>query len=156
MQTLWRDSGDEAAYESARLKNVFNLRRPTHRPLAAIQATCAADVLKGVELARSQKCQVAVRSGGHSIPVWSLHPDSILIDLGNWKETEVNPGARIAIATPSITSKELNSALATHGLMFPGGHCPDVGLGGFMLQGGMGWNSRVCVKALSCLLRIIR
>ena len=27
--------------------------------------------------------------------------------------------------------------------MFPGGHCPDVGLGGFLLQGGMGWNCRV-------------
>jgi FAD/FMN-containing dehydrogenase len=27
--------------------------------------------------------------------------------------------------------------------MFPGGHCPDVGLGGFVLQGGMGWNCKV-------------
>jgi FAD/FMN-containing dehydrogenase len=26
--------------------------------------------------------------------------------------------------------------------MFPAGHCPTVGLGGFLLQGGFGWNSR--------------
>jgi FAD/FMN-containing dehydrogenase len=26
--------------------------------------------------------------------------------------------------------------------MFAGGHCPDVGLGGFLLQGGMGWNCK--------------
>ena len=26
---------------------------------------------------------------------------------------------------------------------FAGGHCPDVGLGGFLLQGGMGWNCKV-------------
>jgi hypothetical protein len=23
-----------------------------------------------------------------------------------------------------------------------GGHCPTVGIGGFLLQGGMGWNCR--------------
>ena len=27
--------------------------------------------------------------------------------------------------------------------MFPGGHCPTVGLGGYLLQGGFGWNSRL-------------
>lgn len=45
------------------------------------------------------------------------------------------------------TGKELNDALAVHGLFFPGGHCPDVGLGGFLLQGGMGWNCAVSNQA---------
>ncbi|MFM2327226.1 MAG: hypothetical protein RIR31_1428, partial [Bacteroidota bacterium] len=32
--------------------------------------------------------------------------------------------------------------LQKHGLLFPGGHCPTVGIGGFLLQGGQGWNAR--------------
>jgi hypothetical protein len=37
----------------------------------------------------------------------------------------------------------LNTFLAEKGVMFAGGHCPDVGLGGFLLQGGRGWNCKV-------------
>jgi FAD/FMN-containing dehydrogenase len=32
--------------------------------------------------------------------------------------------------------------LAERGRLFPGGHCPTVGIGGFLLQGGQGWNAR--------------
>jgi FAD/FMN-containing dehydrogenase len=38
--------------------------------------------------------------------------------------------------------EELAPALNARGRMFPGGHCPSVGLGGFLLQGGQGWNCR--------------
>ena len=37
---------------------------------------------------------------------------------------------------------ELAPFLAARGRFFPGGHCPTVGLGGFLLQGGQGWNAR--------------
>ena len=37
---------------------------------------------------------------------------------------------------------ELAPFLESHGRMFTGGHCESVGLGGFLLQGGQGWNSR--------------
>src|SRR6202035_1921236 len=38
---------------------------------------------------------------------------------------------------------ELLELLAKHDLFFPAGHCPGVGLGGYLLQGGFGWNGRV-------------
>jgi FAD/FMN-containing dehydrogenase len=37
---------------------------------------------------------------------------------------------------------ELAPFLAARGRAFPGGHCASVGLGGFLLQGGQGWDSR--------------
>ena len=37
---------------------------------------------------------------------------------------------------------ELAPFLAERGRAFPGGHCATVGLGGFLLQGGQGWDSR--------------
>ncbi|MEK7253673.1 MAG: FAD-binding protein, partial [Bacteroidota bacterium] len=37
---------------------------------------------------------------------------------------------------------ELNPFLKRKGRFFNGGHCPTVGIGGFLLQGGQGWNAR--------------
>lgn len=143
MQIIYSDSEDQPGYKKACTSGVFNLRRPRHRPSAVIQVTCTKDIVEAIQIAHQQKCQIAVRSGGHSMAVWSLHEKSILLDLGSWKELKIDPETMIAQVTPSATSKELNDALIEHELIFPGGHCPDVGLGGYMLQGGMGWNARV-------------
>ncbi|KAJ5145417.1 hypothetical protein N7448_002809 [Penicillium atrosanguineum] len=140
MQIIWQDSDN---YEDARIGRVFNHRRPQRFPLAVVRATCEDDIVAAVQLAVERNCRVAVRSGGHSWAAWSVRDNSILIDLGNFKHVEVDAENRIARATPSMTGRELNSVLVRdHQLMFPGGHCPDVGLGGFLLQGGMGWNCR--------------
>ncbi|KAJ5682092.1 uncharacterized protein N7477_002032 [Penicillium maclennaniae] len=140
MQIIWQDSD---TYEDARIGRVFNHRRPRRFPLAVVKATCEEDIVAAVKLAVERNCRVAVRSGGHSWAAWSVRDNSILIDLGNFKQVEVDAENRIARATPSMTGRELNSVLIRdHQLMFPGGHCPDVGLGGFLLQGGMGWNCR--------------
>jgi hypothetical protein len=147
LQIIWRDSADKATYEDARVGRVFNHRRPHRFPLAVVKASSVDDIQAAVKLAIEKNCRVAVRSGGHSWAVWSVRDQSILIDLGNYKELEVDEENRLARATPSVTGKELNGRLISeYGLMFPGGHCPDVGLGGFLLQGGMGWNCRVCLR----------
>ncbi|KAL2844818.1 hypothetical protein BJY01DRAFT_263783 [Aspergillus pseudoustus] len=143
MHITWRDLAELAAYEDARVGRVFNHRRPRRYPRAVVKATSVEDIIAAVKLAKEQNCRVAVRSGGHSWAAWSVRDDSILIDLGNFKSWTVDAENRRAQVTPSVTGRELNGMLTTeHGLMFPGGHCPDVGLGGFLLQGGMGWNCR--------------
>jgi FAD/FMN-containing dehydrogenase len=86
-----------------------------------------------------------VRSGGHSWAAWSVRDDAILIDLGNFKGIEFDENALIVKATPSTTGRMLNDFLGERGYLFAGGHCPDVGLGGFLLQGGMGWNCKACL-----------
>ncbi len=141
MEIIWRDS---PSYEEARIGRVFNHRRPKRYPLAVINATSVSDIIQAVQLAKEKKCRIAVRSGGHSWAAWSVRDESILIDLGKYKLLDVDPVAKIARASPSMTGSEINGVLTKEfGLMFPGGHCPDVGIGGFLLQGGMGWNCRV-------------
>lgn len=130
-------------FESARVDAVFNARRPDRQPAAVLLAKSIADVQAGVRLAARRGWRVAVRSGGHSWAAWSVRADCLLIDLGGLRELEIDVAARIARVSPSTRGgKELNPALARLGLFFPGGHCPTVGLGGFLLQGGMGWNCR--------------
>ncbi|PWY66735.1 FAD binding domain protein [Aspergillus heteromorphus CBS 117.55] len=143
MKITWRDSADPAVYEEARVGRLFNHRRPQRFPLAVVKATSEREIVDAVKLAIEKNCRVAVRSGGHALAGWSVRDQSILIELGEYKHLEVDPGSRIARASPSLTGKELNDVLVKeHGMMFPAGHCPEVGLGGFLLQGGNGWNCR--------------
>ena len=44
---------------------------------------------------------------------------------------------------PGVKGDDLGAALRAHGLFFPGGHCPTVCVGGYLLQGGFGWNGRL-------------
>lgn len=134
---------NDSKYEEARVGRVFNQRRPDRYPHGVVEATCVEDVVKAVNLAKEMNLRVSVRSGGHSWAAWSVRDNAILIDLGKLKRVELDERTNVANVSPSTTGRVLNKFLATKGKMFGGGHCPDVGLGGFLLQGGMGWNCAV-------------
>ncbi|KAF9888893.1 hypothetical protein FE257_008263 [Aspergillus nanangensis] len=142
MSITRRNDTDEDRFAQISLKGVFNGRVPPRVPRAVVRVSSLDDVLAGVALAIREQCGLAVRSGGHSLPVWSLQEDSVLLDLGGWKKVDIDLPEGRAMVTPAVTSKELNDALAPRGLVSPGAHCPHVGLGGFLLQGGMGWNAQ--------------
>ncbi|WP_046727772.1 FAD-binding oxidoreductase [Streptomyces humi] len=135
--------GDED-FEEAVYGRVFNARRPADRvPAAVLRAVTEQDVVEGVRLALERGWQVAVRSGGHSWAAWSVRREALLIDLGGFREMAYDETTGIVTATPSVKGgDELNPYLGGFGRFFNGGHCPSVGIGGFLLQGGQGWNAR--------------
>ncbi|MGW1026365.1 FAD-binding oxidoreductase [Streptomyces sp. NPDC002577] len=135
--------GDED-FDEACFGRVFNARRPTDRtPAAVLKAMTEQDVVDGVRLAIERGWQVAVRSGGHSWAAWSVRDEALLIDLGGFHEMSYDETTGIVSATPSVKGgDELNPYLGRFGRFFNGGHCPSVGIGGFLLQGGQGWNAR--------------
>ncbi|KAK2597823.1 hypothetical protein N8I77_012584 [Diaporthe amygdali] len=155
---VFRDSTPREEFLESAWGHVFNHRRATETrvPRAVVHATSAAHVAQAVRLAGDLGCRVSVRSGGHSWAGWSVRDDAICIDLGalpggkHHSPADGNPGegldydprTRILSCPPSATGRKANAFLATKGRMFAGGHCPDVGLGGFLLQGGMGWNCK--------------
>lgn len=134
--------GDEG-FEEACVARIFNLRRPEERPEAVLLAASEADVIDGIRFARENSLQVAVRAGGHSWAAWSLRDGALLIDLERMRELSYDPDTGIATASPAIKGgTELAPFLSRQGRAFTGGHCPSVGIGGFLLQGGQGWNCR--------------
>ena len=139
---IWRSEADPVVYETARVGRIFNQRRPKRRPVAVVEASQEAHIVQAVRLAVDRRCRVSVRSGGHSWAAWSVRDEAILIDLGNYDLIDLDESNRIVTVSPSTTGRKLNAFLDEKGLMFAGGHCPDVGLGGFLLQGGMGWNCK--------------
>jgi FAD/FMN-containing dehydrogenase len=139
-ELIWRG---EPGYEEARVGRVFNARRPDRFPAAVLNARCDDDVVAGVRLARERGLKVSVRSGGHSWAAWSIRDEALLIDLGLMREMSYDPDTGIASANPAVKGgAELTPFLTAQGRSFTGGHCPSVGIGGFLLQGGQGWNSR--------------
>jgi FAD/FMN-containing dehydrogenase len=130
-------------YEQARQAAVWNGRKPERYPQAIVLAETAADVVEAVRYARANGLKIKARSGGHSWTASSLREGALLIDLSRLTGIEFDPDSRVAIVEAGVRGRELNGLLADHGLFFPSGHCPTVGLGGFLLQGGWGWLSRV-------------
>ncbi|KIV99813.1 uncharacterized protein PV09_08617 [Verruconis gallopava] len=139
---IWKDSVSAEEYEKARIGRVFNSRHPKRYPVAVVEAESVDHVVEAVRLAKSKGHRVSIRSGGHSWAVWSVRDDAVLIDLHKLKEITFEDETGIVKVSPSTTGRILNGFLGEKGRMFPGGHCPDVGLGGFLLQGGMGWVCR--------------
>jgi FAD/FMN-containing dehydrogenase len=133
--------GDEE-YEAARRGPARHQRIPDRYPDVVVRAADEADVCEAVRWAATEGWKVAVRSGGHSFSVDPLRDGGMLIDLAALDELQVEADAMRATAGPARRGNELCTLLDDIGLFFPGGHCKGVGLGGYLLQGGYGWNSR--------------
>ncbi|KAL1595317.1 hypothetical protein SLS60_010008 [Paraconiothyrium brasiliense] len=139
---IWKAESTTEDYERARIGRVFNHRRPKRYPVAIVEADKEEHIVEAVRLAQTKGVRISIRSGGHSWAAWSVRDDALLVDMGKYRQIELDDESGIVAVSPSTTGRQLNTALREKGLLFPGGHCPDVGLGGFLLQGGMGWVCR--------------
>ncbi len=129
-------------YDAARRAAVANARCPDRQPEAIIRARSDMDVLTGVQLAIERGWKIGVRSGGHSWSGSHLRDGGLLLDLSEMKALSIDAERQTAVAEPGLRSSELTERLWPYHLFFPTGHCIGPSLGGFLLQGGFGWNSR--------------
>lgn len=142
----------DAGYEELRRRG-HNALEPERYPELIVRAESVDDVLAAVRLARAEGLKVKARSGGHSWTASSVR-DGMLIDLEALDEITVDPQARTATVQPGVKGEDLGAALRAHGLFFPGGHCPTVCVGGYLLQGGFGWNGRLHGPACASVLAV--
>jgi FAD/FMN-containing dehydrogenase len=110
----------------------------------ALITRCAgvADVISAVRFARGTDLPVAVRSGGHSFPGFSLCDGGMVIDLGPMKGIRVDPEGRTARAQAGALLGELDRETQTFGLAVPSGIVTHTGVAGLTLGGGIGWLMR--------------
>ena len=134
-------SRTDSDYETIRRSMCWNQLTPARYPEIIVHVTSEADVSEALEFARANGMKVAVRGGGHSWVGFSLRNGSVLVDLEKLNQVKIDREARTAIVQPAVTGRELNNQLAPLGLAFPVGHCPSVPMSGFLLSGGLGWNS---------------
>ncbi len=133
----------EVGYEDARRGAVWNARTPERFPDRIVIAESEADVVRAVLEAGEEDMRIGVRSGGHSWAGNHLRDGGMLLDLSRMRAIELDQGAMTATVQPGCPGNELLVALGEKELFFPAGHCVGVAVGGYLLQGGYGWNGRV-------------
>jgi len=126
-------------YDQAR--SVWN---GAHERRPAVIAQCAgvADVIRTVNLARTEGLPLAIRGGGHSIPGFSTLDGGIVLDLSQMTGIEVRPDDRIVTAQAGCTWKDLDAETQQFGLAVTGGLVSSTGIAGFTVGGGIGWLMR--------------
>jgi len=132
----------EPGFEQAVLGTSFTVRDPGRRPDIVVQANDVYEVMAAVRQAAQDNMHIGMCSGGHSWAQNHIREGGMMLDLSRLKSIEINPTKMTAVIGPAVLAGELNLAVVPHGLFFPTAHAWTVGLGGFLLQGGFGWNSR--------------
>jgi len=144
----------DLGYEPARRATCRNTWLPDRYPDVIVQASCAEDVIAAIRLANANGWPVGVRSGGHSWSCNHVRAGGMLLDVSRLDAVEIDRKAMRATVGPGCRGDGLNDLLGEQNLFFPVGHCPSVGLGGYLLQGGFGWNSRVVGPACENVVAI--
>ncbi|MEU9343693.1 FAD-binding oxidoreductase [Streptomyces sp. NPDC048278] len=130
---------DDARYE--RLRHGY-----VHRgaPAAVLLPEDAAQTAEALAYARSLGSAVSVRSGGHGISGRSTNDGGAVVDLSRLDEVRVLDRARRRIRVGAGARwGRVAQALAPHGLAVSSGDTGDVGVGGLVTAGGMGWLARL-------------
>jgi FAD/FMN-containing dehydrogenase len=102
----------------------------------------AADVSATIGVARELGLEIAVRSGGHSVPGHSSVAGGLVIDLRDLDSLEIDTDARTATVGAGVTAGQYTSEVGKHGLATGFGDTGSVGIGGITTGGGVGFLSR--------------
>lgn len=132
----------DTGFDQAVLGTSFTAHDPGRRPDIVVQCNSADEVAAAVRQAAQGRMHVGMCSGGHSWAQNHIREGGMMLDLSRLRSIEINATKMTAVIGPAVLAGELNLALVPHSLFFPTAHAWTVGLGGFLLQGGFGWNSR--------------
>src|ERR1700731_1997662 len=128
-------------YETARRKTGWNGLLPERFPDVIVQAHDTDDVVVALRYWRANRDHGGVWSGGRSWVGSPLGDGWILLDVRRLDPCTVEPDRMTADVGPGKSASAFATELDTQGLFFPAGHCEGICLGGYLLQGGYGWNS---------------
>ena len=144
----------DAGYEAARLDAVWNERRPERYPDVIVVCASENDVVEAVRYAVREDLKVSIRSGGHSWVGNGVRDGGLLIDIHNLTDVSIDVAHKIASVQPAAKGPQIQQLLVEKDLFFPTGHAPTVGIGGFIIGGGYGWNSRAMGPACLSIIAI--
>jgi len=138
----------DASYD--RIAPPYDKRYAGERPLGVVLAADTADVQVALNFARHTGIRPIPRSGGHSYAGYSTG-NGLVISLERMKRISVDGSGHVHIQ-PGARNLDIYAALPAQGVVIPYGRCPTVGVGGFLLGGGFGFNSRKLGTASDNLL----
>jgi len=124
---------DSPAYDEA--TTPFNARFHHVRPRAVVRCGTPQDVAETISFVTRHGLEAVPRGGGHCFAGHSS-TRGVVIDVAPMHAVRVAEG--VAAVGAGARLGDLYEALQTEGLTIPGGTCPDVGIAGLTLGGGLG------------------
>lgn len=131
---------EDSNYEIWRTSMHWHQSKPNRYPDLIVQAKSVEDVIAAVKYAAINKHKIAIKSGGHNSAGAALRDGGMLLDVAPLNEIKIDASKKIASIQPGVKSIQLATEARSEGLSFPVPHCPSVGLSGFVMGGGIGWN----------------
>lgn len=136
----WLEPHDRE-FPEARAALSVSTWQPDREPAAIVRVAGAGEAVAAVRTAVERDLRIAIRSGGHSLSATHLATGAVTLDLRGLDRIEIDEASATAWVEPGVTVAQAAAALHAAEMSFPIGHAPTVGLGGFLLAGGNGWNT---------------
>jgi FAD/FMN-containing dehydrogenase len=111
------------------------------RPAMIVRCAGTADVIRGVDFARTHDLLLSVHGGGHSVAGNAVADGGLMLDLSPMKGIRVDPARRTAHAEAGLTLGEFDHETQAFGLATTLGVVSVTGIAGLTLGGGLGWLS---------------
>ncbi|WP_339771304.1 FAD-binding oxidoreductase [uncultured Paraglaciecola sp.] len=128
-------------------KKVFN-HSVDNEPFAIVEVHCEEDICLVIRFANTHNLAISVKGGGHSNTGSCIVNNGIVIDMAVFKTIIIAPDKKTVVVGAGVKNRELDAFTAQYGLAVPLGTCPDVGVIGATLGGGIGFLS--CKYGLTC------
>lgn len=106
------------------------------------------DVVDALRMARAGKYPIRVRSGGHQHEGMCSGDRVLMVDVSRMNNIEFDDKYDKVRIGPGAKLGDIYNAVLSRGLLFPGGACEDVRVGG-LVQGG-GWGLFARALGLTC------
>jgi FAD/FMN-containing dehydrogenase len=110
------------------------------RPALIVRATGTADVIAGVNFARDNGLDLAVRGGGHNVAGNAVCEGGLMLDLSLMNGVFIDLQGKTVRAQGGATWGAVDHETQAHGLVAPGGVVSTTGIAGLTLNGGLGWS----------------
>lgn len=119
-----------------------------------LQPESAIDVSKVVLISSYLGNNFSVRSGGHNpnIGFSSIGQDGILVDLAQLNDITLSADGTIASIGPGNRWGRVYETLGDSGLSAVGGRANDIGVGGYLLGGGLSYWSSIYGMAFDMIV----
>ncbi len=120
-------------------RKLFNPVFDAH-PSMIVYCVVESDVAIALELSKTSRFPLALRSGGHCTAGFSAGP-GVLVDVSALSDIHIDVQGMTATVGCGTKFGKFNAALEPYGLHVPGGECDDVCVGGYVQGGGYGFTS---------------
>lgn len=119
----------------------WNLRYSEIQPAGIARCAGAADVRAALLWAQQNQLEFATRAGGHSYAGFST-TTGLQIDVSQMQAFDLDPDSGLMRVGAGARNSDVYAGLRPYSRALTHGRCPSVGIAGFVLGGGIGFNQR--------------